>query len=248
MLDYILLEEYGKDISVLFIEDDENIRKEIHSLLLDIFFCVDVAVNGEDGLDKYNSYYKENKKYYDLVITDIKMPKMDGIELTKMIYAQNQKQRVIVLSAHSDSKYLIDLVNMGISQFITKPIEINNFIRIIFNISKDIHCKKNESKDTQTPIINLSPTIAWNKETKKLTICNKDIKLSKKELLIIDFLLHIIEKTRTVEELIAYVWQDDMHSCPGVVNLNNIIARLRKKIPEVDIENVYGFGYKININ
>ena len=89
--------------------------------------------------------------------------------------------------------------------------------------------------------------MTWNKEIKKLTINDKDIKLSKKELLIIDFLLQITEKTRTVEELISYVWQDETYSSPDVVNLNNIISRLRKKIPEVDIENVYGFGYKINI-
>ena len=247
MVDYILLEEYAKKITVLFVEDDENIRKEVYDLLTGIFPHVNIAVDGEDGFKKYIEYYDANKKYYDLIITDIKMPKLDGIELTRMIYEKYKEQSLLVLSAHSDSKYLIELVNMGIAQFITKPIEINNFVRVIYNISKDIHFKNNEKKDVQTNILNLNSNAVWNQELKRLTINEKDIKLSKKEILIIDFLLQVTEKTRTVEELIAYVWEDEKYNSPDVKNLNNIIARLRKKIPEVDIENVYGFGFKINI-
>jgi len=247
MIDYILLEEYAKDITVLFVEDDENIRKEIHDLLLGIFTHVDVCVDGDDGYKKYINYYDVNKKNYDLIITDIKMPKLNGIELSKMIYEKNQDQALIVLSAHSDSTFLIELVNMGIAQFITKPIEINNFVRVIFNITKDIYFKNSEEKNVSTNIVKLNENSSWNQELKKLTINENDIKLSKKEILIIDFLLQITEKTRTVEELIAYVWKDEKYNSPDVKNLNNIMARLRKKIPSVDIENVYGFGYRINI-
>ena len=119
---------------------------------------------------------------------------------------------------------------------------------IVFNISKDIHFKNSQTKEIQTNIINLTPAVCWNKELKKLTKNDMDVKLSKKEILIVDFLIQITEKTRTVEELISYVWNDEKYSSPTVINLNNIIARLRKKIPEVDIENVYGFGYRINIH
>lgn len=247
MVDYILLEKYTKHISVLFVEDDENIRKEIHALLIEIFFHVDIAIDGKDGFEKYLHYYNENEKYYDLIITDIKMPKLNGVDLSKIIYKENQEQQLIVLSAHSDSKYLLELVNMGIAQFITKPIEINNFVHVVYNISKNIYYKNCESKVIQNNIIKLTETITWNKELKKLTRNNTSIKLSKKELLIIDLLLQITEKTYTTEELILYVWNDEKYSYPDVMNLNNVIARLRKKIPEIDIENVYGFGYKINI-
>ncbi len=248
MVDYILLEKYAKDMHVLFVEDDEFIRKETHELLSDIFTHVDIAENGEEGLKQYQDFLDDTETYYDLLITDIKMPKMDGIDLTKEIYKINKEQPVIVLSAHSESEYLLQLVNIGISQFITKPIEINSFVHTIFNISKDIYAKNNENSDIESSLVNLTPALIWNKETKKLTRGKEDIKLTKKELLFIDLLLIITEKTYTVDEIIMHLWKDNEETSPDVKNLKNIISRLRKKIPELDIENVYGFGYKINIH
>ena len=66
MIDYILFEKYSKDISVLFVEDDENIRNETQELLNDIFNNVQVAVDGKDGLTKYLNYYKE--KIYIMIL------------------------------------------------------------------------------------------------------------------------------------------------------------------------------------
>ena len=248
MLDYVLLEEYTRDITVLIVEDDENIRKEIYDLLVDMFFHVEVAEDGYDGLEKYTDYHNKNKRHFDLVITDIKMPKICGVDLSKMIYEINKEQPIIVLSAYNDSEYLVELLNIGISQFISKPIEVNNFIRAIFDISQDIYLKNSETKSNCNNIININKNTIWNKELKKLTNDKKDIKLSKKEMLIIDYLLKTIQRTCTADELIMYVWNDEQYSFPDVKNLNNIIARLRKKIPYVNIENIYGLGYKINIH
>ncbi|MGJ0372015.1 hypothetical protein NG764_11830 [Aliarcobacter cryaerophilus] len=72
MFDYVLLRKYCKDISVLFVEDDENILKEMHLLLKDLFDFFDVAKNGEEAFLKYTNYYKENKKNYDSQLSHIK--------------------------------------------------------------------------------------------------------------------------------------------------------------------------------
>ena len=247
MIDYVLLEKYTNNISVLFVEDDELIRKEILDLLSDIFSHVDIATNGQEGIAQYENYYKNHNNYYDLVITDIKMPKVNGIELVKMIYAQYSNQPIIVLSAHDESKYLIELINMGISQFIQKPLEINSFIDIIFNISKDIYTQKTQQQSIQSNIVQLNEISYWDKELKRLNTNKKEVKLSKKELLILDCLLRVKDKICTVDELLSYVWKDTPDTNPDIQNLNNIMARLRKKAPEVHIENIYGLGYKIKI-
>lgn len=245
-MDYILLEQYTKNIRVLFVEDDELVRKETTELLLDIFSHVDVACDGQEGLEKYNHYFEINRSYYDLVITDIKMPNMDGITLTKEIYKQNKKQELIILSAHSDSDYLMKLVNIGISQFIVKPIELDNFLHIIFNISKMIYFAQNASLLPEEEDIYLNKSLIWNKKSEKLIQDGMVVRLTKKEFLFVKLLLQITEKTHTVEEILAYVWKGDEEN-PDIKNLKNVISRLRKKVPSLDIENVYGFGYKINI-
>jgi len=248
MFDYVLFEKYTKNISVLFIEDNKIVRKEILSLLDELFFRVDYSIDGLNGIEKYSDYYTKNNSYYDLVITDIKIPKLDGIELTKMVFDKNKEQKLIVLSAHSDSKYLMELVNIGISQFIKKPIEINNFLNVVFKICEDIFYTKNIKRTVlNSKIIHLSLETTWDKEYKTIKRNDLNVKLSKKELLFIDLLLSNSERTYTSTELISYIWKDEVYHSPDVKNLNNILSRLRKKLPEVKIENIYGLGYRIYI-
>ena len=85
MFNYELLEKIGKEISILYVEDDEHLLKEMSRLLKDIFYKVDIACDGEEAFLKYMSC----ESHYDLIVTDIKMPNMDGIELIKNIYNVN---------------------------------------------------------------------------------------------------------------------------------------------------------------
>lgn len=250
MIDYIALEKYGRELSVLFVEDDEGISKEMNFLLGDIFTKVDSGFDGIEGLLKYNQYFQANEKYYDLLITDIRMPNMNGIELIKNIYSINPSQKVIVLSAHNESEYLMELVNIGIAQFILKPIDYNNFLDVIYKVSKMIYEDKllnNNDKKEIKPLINITDELIWNKELKQLFLNNNIFKLTKKELHLIELLLQVPEKTYTNEEIMFALWNDDFDTIPDIANLKNLISRLRKKLPNLNIENIYGFGYRLNI-
>lgn len=246
MIDYVQLENYGRKITVLVVEDDAEIARELNFLLGDIFSTVNVAVDGVDALEKYNNYFNLNEKYYDLIISDIQMPNMNGIELIKNIYKTNSKQKVIVLSAHSESDYLIELINMGIFQFVSKPINYNTFLSLIYKVSKEIYESIYKSEPTKVSnIIKLAENLVWNRELKHLILNDEICKLTKKELVLLDLLLRVPDKTYTNEEIMDILWKDSSENDPDISNLKNIISRFRKKIPELDIENVYGFGYRI---
>ncbi len=245
MVDYIMLEKYAKNKSVLLVEDDENIIKETKELLELIFSNVIVAKDGDVGIQKYLNYKKENDKYFDLVITDIQMPKMDGIELTKLIYKENSDQLLIVLSAHSESHYLLELVNIGISHFITKPLNYDSFVHVLYTKLKEANDSKND--EINTSIVVIDKELKWDKELKQIYQNDQIVKLTKKETKLLEMLLKYSEKTQSVESILNYLWSDDENNAPDIANLKNIISRLRKKIPTIDIENVYGFGYRINL-
>ncbi|QDF28909.1 response regulator transcription factor [Halarcobacter anaerophilus] len=247
MIDYILLEEYAKDIKVLFVEDDENIIKETSELLNLIFSYVDIARDGKEGLEKYLSFRRENEKFYDLVITDIKMPNMDGIELAKFIYKENKNQLLIVLSAHSETKYLLELVNIGISHFITKPLKYEEFVHVLYTKLKEYYKKNHKNLKEISEIVKINEELTWNKKEKELYRKDQQIKLTKKEVLLLEILLKYSEKTHTVEEILNFIWANEINSSPDISNLKNIISRMRKKVPDLEIENIYGFGYRINL-
>ncbi|MEZ4694429.1 MAG: response regulator transcription factor [Aliarcobacter sp.] len=248
MLDYVLLEKYGKKISVLFVEDDDSLRKEMSFLLGDIFEYIDISADGEEGFNKYTNYYKENLSYYDLIITDIQMPNMNGINLIKNIYKLNPKQKVLVLSAHNESDYLLELVNIGIAQFILKPVDYDNFLEVIFKVSKNIYEKKYKKESKNNSFVKITEDLFWNKELKQLIFKNQIIKLTKKEFLLLDLLLKYPEKVYTNEEIINFLWSGELNLDVQISNLKNLISRLRKKVPDLDIKNNYGFGYSIKLS
>ncbi len=78
-----------------------SFQKETSELFNYFFNSIDLASNGEDGLEKYLSYYEQTTKFYDIVITDINMPQINGIELSKQIYTYNNLQPILVISAHA---------------------------------------------------------------------------------------------------------------------------------------------------
>ncbi|MGI5921319.1 MAG: HD domain-containing phosphohydrolase [Syntrophomonadaceae bacterium] len=119
------LRENAKGISVLYVEDDDDLRLNTTRLLTNFFSDVDTARNGKEGLIKY---YNKN---YDLVITDINMPLVDGVKMARQIRADNDKQIIIVISAHDEATYLLDLINMGVDSFVLKPLDLGQFLEVL---------------------------------------------------------------------------------------------------------------------
>lgn len=124
--------EYTKSLHVLYVEDDENLRQETQGFFEVFFNSVTLAGNGEEALQLYK------EKSFDILITDIKMPKMDGIELAKSVLALNPEQSVIVTSAYNDTEYLMQFINLNIKQFMLKPVEVDNMLQVLYSVSKNI--------------------------------------------------------------------------------------------------------------
>lgn len=130
--------EYTKKFNILYVEDDLELLKETQELLENYFLHLDVACNGQEGLDKYTQYYESNNKTYDIVLTDISMPKINGIEMSKEILKINDLQAIIIISAHNEVDYLMQAINIGINGFITKPINNEQLINVLYKVSQAV--------------------------------------------------------------------------------------------------------------
>ncbi len=137
-MDYKELSEYTQSLSVLYVEDDIDLLEETASSLEDLFLRVDTAKNGLVAFNKYNEYYERESKYYDIVITDINMPVMDGMDLIRNIYSLNAIQPIIVVSAYSESSKLIQMIQTGVNNFLLKPINPEEFMKMLYKMAKDI--------------------------------------------------------------------------------------------------------------
>ncbi len=137
MLDAKAVLEYTRGVHVLYVEDEAVVAEQTMLLLNDYFERVDYAHDGKEGLDKYNQA-REASDEYDLIITDINMPNMNGIELCEAVYEINPVQKIIVISAHNEVGYLSQLINMGVDRFISKPVEIKNIMKVFYSVCQSI--------------------------------------------------------------------------------------------------------------
>lgn len=120
-----------KDSTIMFVDDDDSIREGMKAILKSFFKDVILASNGEEALQ----IYKDTKTKIDIIISDISMPKMNGINLVHEIKKINEDQAIIVISAHNESEYFIKLIEYGVDGFILKPI---NPAEVLSKIGKTI--------------------------------------------------------------------------------------------------------------
>jgi len=120
------LEKITNKMSLLYVDDNQELCDVNMVFFKDIFQNVDFALNGEEALALYD------KKQYDLVITDINMPKLNGFSLIKEIYKNNPFQVVIVVSAYSEVEYLSQLNDLKVDYFLVKPVDTKKIIEKIY--------------------------------------------------------------------------------------------------------------------
>jgi len=118
-----------KDVSVLYVEDDDETREELELVLQNWFKHFYVAENGEEGL----RLYKEHRP--DIVISDIQMPKMNGLSMSADIKQINPNQEVVILSAYNDVEFLFRALELGIKHYITKPVSIERLMDKLLEIT-----------------------------------------------------------------------------------------------------------------
>ncbi len=130
------LNYYSSSMSLLVVEDEKELNNELVSMLGMFFQSIDYAYDGKEALEKY----KLNKP--DIILTDITMPKMDGITMSRKIKIVNPNQSIIVLSAHDDTKFMIELIDIRIDQFILKPFDKNTLFYKLLKVAEEITYKK----------------------------------------------------------------------------------------------------------
>ncbi len=113
------------DVKVLYVEDDPSIREITTQLLQRRVRDIIPAENGIAGLE----LFKKTKP--DIVITDIRMPVMNGLEMAGEIRKIDRDVKIIVTTAHNDTEYLINAIELGIDHYILKPIQMNKFVDAI---------------------------------------------------------------------------------------------------------------------
>ena len=130
--------ELLKKYTILYIEDDDVIRTELSSLLENFFHSVIVASNGKEGLRTYLT----NQNNIDIIVSDINMPELNGIDMVKKIRDIKDDVPIIFATAHSDSDFLIEAIKLRVKEYVVKPLDIRKLLIYIEDIAKSLELEK----------------------------------------------------------------------------------------------------------
>lgn len=218
-----------KSLTILYVEDEEKIRTKIADTLKYYVKKIITAKNGEEGYDLYLRHKP------DVILSDILMPIVDGIEMVKMIRQEDNKTPIVLITAHTEKEYLLDAVKLHLENYLVKPIALHEILQAL-------HTCVEKLKMMDSSICNLPNGYSYDIDHKILTHNGNTIKLSKKEISFLELLIKNVYRVVHYKEFQEEVWGHDVMTDNAV---RSIVNGLRKKLPDNIITNLSGIGYKL---
>ncbi|WP_164968163.1 response regulator transcription factor [Arcobacter sp. CECT 8986] len=260
------MENSLKDLVVLYVEDQKEAQIELKHVFDKTFKKTIIANNGEEGLKLFLSHKKRNYNI-DIIITDINMPKLNGIDLIKEVKKYDTNVKFVLTTAYTEVEYLLEAIELGVTAYIVKPINIvkllekiecaykekidNDKLNNIVSKMKEHNIKNvdefftvlDDTKKDDSDIINLSDGFSYNYKNKVLIKEGKTIALVNQEILLLEYFIQNPNKILTYEELLEAITVNTTNT--SLNNLRTVIKSLRKKSSKELITNLSGVGYKL---
>ena len=226
-----MLKNSNKNIKILYVEDDEIARENGVEYLENYFEHIYEASDAINALKLYEKHKP------DIIITDIQMPKLNGLEFVKRIRQKDKKTQIILITAFCDKDYLLKAIELGLVKYLVKPVREKEFEEALFLCV-------NSLKEDNSNIVKLDEITYFDTFNKNLVINDEIIKLRVKELAFLELLIKNKDRYVSYEEIENYVWFDSVMTKDA---LKTLVKNIKTKIPKDLILNLTNSGYKIGI-
>ncbi|SFP20372.1 response regulator transcription factor [Hydrogenimonas thermophila] len=216
-------------LKVLLVEDENRLAELLKSAIGDYFSKFEIAYDGISGL----KYFRKLKP--DIVITDITMPKMTGLELAEKIKKEQPETPIIILSAYSDKEKLLGAIDVGVVKYFIKPFDPEDLLDYLCILADTIKQKNH---------IKLKAPFTYDLQSKQLFKKGILVHLSNREREFIFQLLNSPNYTLSNDSIKKTLWPEEDASDE---RLRTFIRRIRQKSDKELIKNVSGQGYVLNM-
>ncbi|MFW0695601.1 response regulator transcription factor [Aliarcobacter butzleri] len=216
-----------KSLKVLIVEDEIKLANLIKASIKELFFKVNIAKDGIEGLKKFQSFKP------DIIISDITMPNLDGLEMCQKIREESNIP-IVILSAYSQKEKLLKAIDLGINKYFIKPFDIEEFLEYLKNLSKNI--KKIKTYKLKDNFLFDNNSVCLYKDEIL-------INLTKREREFLNILIKNKNSLVKKEDIKTLLWNENVSD----ERLRTFIKRLRLKTSKDLIENVSSQGYLISV-
>ena len=222
-----------RELTLLYVEDDTELREQFMRILKPEFKEVYEAPDGVQALEQYEQYSP------DMMLVDINLPKIDGLEVIEKIRKFDLTTPVVILSAYSDQKKLLRAIRLGLSEYLIKPVPHKKLLTVLNDMAATYKIQLEDKN-----IIVFKSGYYWKKKEKILYYGDEIIPLTKREIIFLEFMVKQVDEIVTFFSIANLIWEDE-ESHIAYSSLSHLLKRLKKKLPEELIENIYGEGYRI---
>ncbi len=225
-----MLKKY-ENIKILYVEDDDIARENAIEYLENFFTHIYEASNAVSALQIYEKYKP------DIIVTDIQMPKIDGLEFVKRVRQKDKKVQVIVITAFCHQEYLLKAIELQLVKYLVKPVNEKDFEQALFLCL-------NALEEDISNIVKLDSESYFDTFNRTLVVNNQIIKLRAKEILFLELLIKNKNRYVSYEEIESYIWFDSVMTKDA---LKTLVKNIKMKIAKDLILNLTNIGYKIGI-
>ena len=217
-------------MKILVVEDEHKIANSIKRGLEQETYAVDVAYDGEEGYDLASS------EDYDIIILDLLLPKLSGMDVCKKLRAEAIHVPILMLTALGETSNKVEGLNSGADDYLVKPFAFEELLARVRALAR----RPEQIKSSKLKVKNLE----LDPNTFEVKKEGKSIELSRKEFALLEYLMRNSGKVVSKENIIAHVWDYEADILPNTVEV--FIGYLRNKIGGDTIKTIRGFGYKID--
>ncbi|WP_198304149.1 response regulator transcription factor [Arcobacter vandammei] len=220
------------NLNILYIEDEIKIRENVKETLK--LFCENIF--DVSNIEEAKSILEKHR--VDIIISDINLPDINGIEFIKEFRKIDKKIPIIILSAYTDRDFLLEATKLKLADYLTKPIDFKSLHSALYKCVDDI-------LENSRYIISFKNGIEFNVLHKKL-FCkekNEEVPLTSKELVLLEYLINNSNRVLSIDELKNYIWEDELEATESA--FKNLLNKLRNKIGKESILNISGVGYRL---
>jgi len=220
-----------KDLNILYIEDEENIRKNISTTLQLLVSTVFAVATYDEAISAFN----QNK--IDIIISDINLPGKSGIDFCKDIRINNIIVPIVLLTAHLDTHYLLDATKLKLVDYLIKPINFKTLHTVLIKcVDELLEQNMFKIRFMNSTEFDLHMKLLMNEK-------NEEIKLTSSELHLLEYLIKHSHRVIPHEEIKTHIWEvpEDVSDSA----LKNLLNKLRKKIGKDSIDNISGIGFRL---
>lgn len=227
----------NEKIKLLYAEDEYTTREDHISYIKSRYdFDIFVASDGEKALELYNKHKPE------IVMTDITMPKMTGLELIRAIRKVSKHTKIIILTAHSEQDKLLQALESQVINYLIKPI---NRQKINKSLETALELLTPEVAIVDT-VLALGQNASYDMKTRVYSYNLKSVKLTNYENKLLQYLCERKNIKVNCYDIFVYLW-DDLDKEYSAESIRTLVKNLRKKLPKNILENIYGGFYRLNI-